>query len=54
MKRVMRSKRMMRKELSTWMINTDVVRCRLSIRRIKSLRVKMTKLLFSNNSINSS
>jgi hypothetical protein len=28
MKRAMRSKRMMRKGLSTWMINTDVDRCR--------------------------
>ncbi len=54
MKRAMRSKRMMRKGLSTWMINTDVDRCRWSIRKIKSLKETITRLLFSNSYINSS
>ena len=54
MKRVMRSKRMMKKGLSTSMINTVMVKCKLSIRRIRSLRARMSKLHFNSKSINSS
>ena len=56
MKRAMRSKRMMRKGLSTSMISTVMVKCKLSIRKIRSLRVRvrMSKLHFNSKSINSS
>lgn len=54
MKRAMRYKRMMRKGLSTSMISTVMGTCKLSIRKIRSLRVRMSKLLFNSKSINSS
>jgi hypothetical protein len=54
MKTEMRSKKMMRRGLSTSMINIVKIKCKWSIKRIRSLRVRTSKLLFNSKYINSS
>jgi hypothetical protein len=54
MKTEMRSKKMMRRGLSTSMISIVKIKCKWSIKKTRSLRVRTSKLLFNSKSTNSS
>jgi hypothetical protein len=50
----MRSKKMMRRALSTWMISIVKIKCKWSTKKTRSLRARMSKLLFNSKSTNNS
>jgi hypothetical protein len=54
MKTEMRYKKMMRRGLSTSMINIVKIKCKWSIKKTRSLRARTSKLLFNSKSTNSS